>query len=73
MSRVVVGAHYLADCLAGALIAILTTRYIAQVFAKCGIDLAAARHGLGGSGGAAPWFCRRLGRAFIGRDRAGSR
>ena len=73
MSRVVVGAHYLADCLAGALIAILTTRYIAQVFAKCGIDLAAARHGLGGSGGVAPWFCRRLGRAFIGRHRAGSR
>jgi lipid A 4'-phosphatase len=73
MSRVVVGAHYLADCLAGALIAVLTTRYIAQVFAKCGIDLAAARHGPGGSGGVAPWFCRRLGRAFIGRDRAGSR
>ena len=73
MSRVVVGAHYLADCLAGALIAVLTTRYIAQVFAKWGIDLAAARHGLGGSVGGAPWFCRRLGRAFIGRDRAGSR
>ena len=73
MSRVVVGAHYLADSLAGALIAILTTRYTAQVFTKCGIDLAAARHGLSGSGGVAPWFCRRLGRAFIGRDRAGSR
>jgi len=73
MSRVVVGAHYLADSLAGALIAILTTHYTAQVFAKCGIDLAAARHGLSGSGGRAPWFCRRLGRAFIGRDRAGSR
>jgi lipid A 4'-phosphatase len=73
ISRVVVGAHYLADSLAGALIAILTTRYTAQVFAKCGIDLAAARHGLSGSGGVAPWFCRRLGRAFIGRDRAGSR
>jgi lipid A 4'-phosphatase len=73
MSRVVVGAHYLADSVAGALIAILTTRYTAQVFAKCGVDLAAARHGLSGSGGVAPWFCRRLGRAFIGRDRAGSR
>ena len=73
ISRVVVGAHYLADSLAGAFIAILTTRYTAQVFAKCGIDLAAARHGLSGSGGVAPWFCRRLGRAFIGRDRAGSR
>jgi lipid A 4'-phosphatase len=73
MSRVVVGAHYFADSLAGALIAILTTHYTAQVFAKCGIDLAAARHGVSGSGGVAPWFCRRLGRAFIGRDRAGSR
>jgi lipid A 4'-phosphatase len=73
MSRVVVGAHYFADSLAGALIAILTTHYTAQVVARCGIDLAAARHGLSGSGGVAPWFCRRLGRAFIGRDRAGSR
>jgi lipid A 4'-phosphatase len=73
MSRVVVGAHYLADCLAGALIGILTTRYTAQVFAKWGIDLTAARHGLSGSRGVAPWFCRRLGRAFIWRDRARSR
>jgi membrane-associated phospholipid phosphatase len=73
MSRVVVGAHYLADCLAGALIGVLTTRYIAQVFAKWGIDLTAARHGLSGSRGVAPWFCRRLGRAFIWRDRARSR
>jgi lipid A 4'-phosphatase len=73
MSRVVVGAHYLADSLAGALIAVLTTHCTAQVFAKCGIDLAAARRGLSGSGGVAPWFCRRLGRACIGRDRAGSR
>jgi lipid A 4'-phosphatase len=73
MSRVVVGAHYPADCLAGALIAVLTTRYIAQVFAKWGIDLTAARHGLSGSQGVAPWFCRRLGRAFIWGDRAGSR
>jgi hypothetical protein len=51
----------------------LTTRYIAQVFAKWGIDLTAARHGLSGSRGVAPWFCRRLGRAFIWRDRARSR
>ena len=73
MSRVVVGAHYFTDSLAGAFIAILTTRYTAQVFAKCGIDPAAARHDLSRSGGVAPSFCRRLGRAFIGRDRAGSR
>jgi lipid A 4'-phosphatase len=73
MSRVVVGAHYLGDSLAGALIAVLTTRYVAQLFTKAGIDLAAARHGLSASGEAPPWPCRRLGRASIGRDRAGSR
>jgi membrane-associated phospholipid phosphatase len=43
VSRVVVGAHYLADSLAGALIAVLTTRYVAQLFTKAGIDLASAR------------------------------
>ncbi|MBV8133542.1 MAG: phosphatase PAP2 family protein [Alphaproteobacteria bacterium] len=73
MSRVVVGAHYLGDSLAGALIAVLTTRYAAHLFTKAGIDLAAARHGLSASGDAPPWPCRRLGGASIGRDRAGSR
>ena len=72
VSRVVVGAHYLADSLAGALIAVLTTRYVAQLFTKAGIDLASARRGLSASGEAPPWPCRRLGRASIGRDRAGS-
>ena len=42
-SRVVVGAHYLGDVLAGALIAFLTTRCIAGLFAKGGVDLAAVR------------------------------
>lgn len=73
VSRVVVGAHYLADTLAGALVAVLTTRYVARIFAKGGIDLAAARHGLSAPGEALPWPCRRLSRAPIGRDRAGSR
>jgi lipid A 4'-phosphatase len=72
LSRVVVGAHYLADAFAGALIAVLTTRCMAQLFTKAGIDLAVTRHGLGASGEAPPWPCRRLGRASIGRDRAGS-
>jgi len=46
-SRVVVGAHYLGDALAGALIAVLTTRFVARIFARRGIDLAAAaRQGL---------------------------
>jgi len=45
-SRVVVGAHYLGDALAGALIAVLTTRGVACFVATRGIDLAAARQGL---------------------------
>jgi membrane-associated phospholipid phosphatase len=72
-SRIVVGAHYFSDVLAGALIAVLTTRCVAQILAKGGIDLAAARHGLGASGGELPWPCRRLIRASLGRHRAGSR
>jgi membrane-associated phospholipid phosphatase len=45
-SRVVVGAHYLGDALAGALIAVLTTRFVARIFARRAIDLVAARQGL---------------------------
>jgi len=73
LSRVVVGAHYLADTFAGALIAVLTTHYMAQLFTKAGIDLTPTRHGLGASGGAPSWPCRRIGKASIGRNRAGSR
>jgi hypothetical protein len=69
----VVGAHYLADTFAGALIAVLTTHYMAQLFTKAGINLTPTRHGLGASGAAPPWPCRRIGKASIGRDRAGSR
>jgi lipid A 4'-phosphatase len=71
MSRVVVGAHYLGDILAGASIAVLTTRFTAQIFAKCGINLAATRRGYRAPG-ALPWPCRHFGRAPIGRDRASS-
>ena len=73
VSRVVVGAHYLGDTVAGALIAVLTTHYMAQVFAKWGIDLGLARHGFGASREAPPWPCRRLARISAGRDQAGSR
>src|SRR6516225_4653652 len=73
VSRVVVGAHYLADGLAGALIAVLTTRYAAQLFTRAGIDLATARHGAGAEGKPPPWPCRRIGKASIRRDRASSR
>jgi lipid A 4'-phosphatase len=44
-SRVVVGAHFLSDILAGGLIAVLTTWSVARVLARGGIDLGAARHG----------------------------
>ena len=44
-SRVVSGAHYPSDVLAGALVAVLTTWYVATVFARWGIDLTAFRRG----------------------------
>jgi lipid A 4'-phosphatase len=73
VSRVVVGAHYLSDVLAGALVAVLTTCYVARLLARGGIDLTAARLGLGASGEALPWPCRRFTRSPVGRHRAGSR
>jgi len=73
MSRVVVGAHYLGDILAASLIAVLTTLFTAQIFAKCGIDLTAARRGQGAPRTAPPWPCRHFGRASIPRDHASSR
>jgi lipid A 4'-phosphatase len=65
LSRVAVGAHYLSDVLAGALIAVLTTRAVALAFAKSGIDLAAARRGRSVSREVLPWPCRRFGRTPI--------
>jgi lipid A 4'-phosphatase len=67
-SRVAVGAHYLSDVLAGALIAVLTTQSVASIFARCGFDLAAARRGLGSTHEAPPWPCRRFGRAGSERE-----
>lgn len=58
-SRVVVGAHYPSDVMAGALVAVLSTRYVALVFAAWGIDLAASRHGRVGAAPMPPWPCRR--------------
>ncbi len=72
-SRIVVGAHYFSDVLAGALVAVLTTRYIARLLARAGIDLTTARLGLGVSGEALPWPCRRFTRSPMARHRVGSR
>jgi lipid A 4'-phosphatase len=68
LSRVVVGAHYLSDILAGALIAIVTTWGVALVFAKNGIDLVAASRGRHDAGNAPPWPCRRFARAQTGAE-----
>jgi len=74
-SRVVVGAHYPSDVMAGALIAVLTTRQVALVFARWGVDPAASRRGRIVSGANLPWPCRRfgeiLGRRPVGRQGAG--
>jgi lipid A 4'-phosphatase len=58
-SRVVVGAHYPSDVMAGALVAVLSTRYVALVFARWGIDLAASRQGRPSVAAIPPWPCRR--------------
>jgi membrane-associated phospholipid phosphatase len=58
-SRVVVGAHYPSDVMAGALVAVLSTRYVALVFVRGGIDLAASRQGRPGAAPMPPWPCRR--------------
>jgi lipid A 4'-phosphatase len=68
-SRVVVGAHYLSDVMAGALIAMLSTWYVGLVFARWGIDLAAARLGQVGTTEAPPWPCRGFSEMFTGRRR----
>jgi lipid A 4'-phosphatase len=58
-SRVVIGAHYPSDVMAGALVAVLSTRYVALVFARWGIDLAASRQGRPSAAPMPPWPCRR--------------
>ena len=59
-SRIVVGAHYVSDVLGGALVAVLTTYYVARLLAKGGIDLTTARLGTSALGEAPPWPCRRF-------------
>jgi membrane-associated phospholipid phosphatase len=60
-SRVVVGAHFFSDTIAGAWLAVLTTRGVVLVFTRSGIDLAAARHGRTPPRGNLPWPCHRFG------------
>jgi lipid A 4'-phosphatase len=74
-ARVVGGAHYPSDVMAGALIAVLTTRYVALVFVGGGIDPRAALRGEPIGGDRLPWPCRRAGallaRRLRGRGRTG--
>ena len=75
-SRIVVGAHYPSDVIAGALIAILSTRGVVWVFARWGIVLADAGRGVQDFAGIPPWPCR-FARALLasrgspGREGAG--
>ncbi|HTV45077.1 MAG TPA: phosphatase PAP2 family protein [Stellaceae bacterium] len=58
-SRVVVGAHYPSDVLAGALIAVLTTRQVALLFTRWGVAPAAPDSRRQDAGSTLPWPCRR--------------
>jgi lipid A 4'-phosphatase len=56
-SRVVVGAHYPSDVIAGALVAVLTTRAVVWAFAHSGIAPAVPR-GVREESAIPPWPCR---------------
>ena len=58
--RIVVGAHYPSDVIAGAFVAVLTTRCVVWVFARAGIELAALGRGVIGFDRRPPWPCRRF-------------
>lgn len=68
IGRVVVGAHYPGDILAGAFVAVVTTRLVAWSFERRGIDLAAAKRGIAA---APPWPCRHPWGPRASADRAG--
>jgi lipid A 4'-phosphatase len=72
-SRVVVGAHYPSDVIAGALVAVVSTRYVALVFARSGIDLTASGHGRPGGASTPPWPCRRCLEMVAARRRGRAR
>jgi membrane-associated phospholipid phosphatase len=72
-SRVVVGAHYPSDVVAGALIAVLTTRAVVWLFARSGIDPATIRSGVREESAIPPWPCRAAQRIADGCREIGAR
>lgn len=58
-SRIVVGAHYPSDVIAGALIAVLATRWVAWLFARWDVDLAGGWGDTLDFRAVPPWPCRR--------------
>lgn len=68
-SRVVVGDHYPSDVVAGAVVAVLAARGTLWLFARWGIDLAAAKRGANPSESIPPWPCRGF-RQIAARRRA---
>lgn len=64
-SRVVVGAHYSSDVVAGAFVAVAVTLGTARLFTRGGFDL---RPGAATAGAAPPWPCR-LGAALAAQGR----
>lgn len=59
-SRVVVGAHYPSDVVAGALVAVLATRWMASIFERGGIDPIGTYRGTICFDAIPPWPCRRF-------------
>jgi len=59
-SRIIVGAHYPSDVVAGALVAVLAARWMISMFVRSGIDLTTQCRGAVYSRGVPPWPCRRF-------------
>jgi lipid A 4'-phosphatase len=66
-SRIVVGAHYPSDVIAGAFVAVLATRSVVWIFARWDIDLAAVGRKNSGLSDVTPWPCRCFRQLSIGR------
>lgn len=57
-SRIVIGAHYVSDVIFATFVALATTAYIRQIFARSGIDLDRAKRGEPSPHSELPWRAR---------------